>query len=329
LYFAQKSIRYLNELKTFEESLINIIEKIHSNSNLKEILTIEHHTIINGRHKIVITFLGSLKSIKSSVINFLLDRGSDKDLCPTGNEESTGRLTKITYGDHVRLALVNRNDGTTEEIPDITEDNLLEEAAKLIKLQAEDRSKKCGDEIIIEIPVEELRDIELWDIPGFDENMVIDRRINEIVKDADVIFGLIPVQDSLKKSFEDFIKPYLRQNRNYELTQQQSSAATSEEEVDHQKIKLIENEECEGLNLFNKLKSQLEVKLGDDAATSSRFIPMCTHYIFSIKDYLESRLSFIEKSTTWFDLAVKLITSYRLDYLIQSLHILLDYDDFN
>ncbi|CAF1666196.1 unnamed protein product, partial [Didymodactylos carnosus] len=40
LYFAQKSIRYLNELKTFEESLINIIEKIHSNSNLKEILTI-------------------------------------------------------------------------------------------------------------------------------------------------------------------------------------------------------------------------------------------------------------------------------------------------
>ncbi|CAF0809730.1 unnamed protein product [Didymodactylos carnosus] len=260
LYFAQKSIRYLNELKTFEESLINIIEKIH----------------------------------------------------------------------------INRNDGTTEEIPDITEDNLLEEATKLIKLQAEDRSKKCGDEIIIEIPVEELRDIESWDIPGFDENMVIDRRLNEIIKDPDVIFGLIP-------------------NRNYELTQQQSFAATSEEEVDHQKIKLIENEECESLvcflitttdkftidkqtkksksevvqNLFNKLKSQLKVKLVDDATASNRFIPMCTHYTFSVKDYLESRLSFIEKSTTWFDLAVKLITSYRLDYLIQSLHILLDYDDFN
>ena len=80
-------------------------------------------------------------------------------------------------------------------------EKLLQEAQKLIVLQnTERKGDLCNVEILIELPIAELKNVELWDVPGFDENLILDARIRKIFEDTDLILVIIPPRGSLRQT---------------------------------------------------------------------------------------------------------------------------------
>ncbi|CAF1480615.1 unnamed protein product, partial [Rotaria sordida] len=320
----------------YEQKLIQLIHDVNRKDDLSDVLTQQSIMLQTARKRIVLAFLGSLKSTKSSLINFLLN----DDICPTGNEAATARLTKITYGQQIRLIRKMNNGTESKTIDFLDTKQLLIKATEYIKLPAHERSIECKDEIIIELPNEALKNVELWDIPGFDENQVIDNRVREIIDDADLIFALISHQDSLKKTFQDFIEPRLKKYRN-DFSNHAWDVSTGNDcqvamicfvvtRIDTFTIDSQTNKTRDEIltNLYRSLETQLNFKFDTpDMQLCNNFIALCTHPRFHLKTFLECRQMFIDKSNQWFKNALVRMAYFRLNYLVGVLQQLLEYGD--
>ncbi len=331
LMFAKQAVKHINILKKSEDELIGLIDKMRREypTLLDDILDTEYRQIKNThREKIVITVLGSTKSSKSSLINFLLQR----EICPTGNKETTARLTKITYAQQIRLRSSTTN--SSEPIIFNGTKGLLQEAKKLIILEKDERkSELCNDEIVIELPIEELENVELWDIPGFDENEIINERIKEILKDTDLILAVIPHRESLRQTAIDFIKPCLEQNdltNNKNKSERITKICFIISQIDTYRPDGQSNETKDShlQHMYDKIQQELNINFRDaDYKLSSQFIPMCSSHIHSLKDYLTCREQFIEKSYQWFTDALRDKTYRRSNTLLKAIGTFWNYDD--
>lgn len=336
LDFCRRRNKYMNRWCNYEKQVMDLIEKICEEEGLQNILDEQLNSIRNSRKKIVLTVLGSLKSTKSSFINFLLE----EDVCPTGNQAATARLTKITYGEEIKLTQLTSTGDVVRSFNFDNTKELLSKATELIKLLPDERSAECNNEILIELPNEALKNVELWDIPGFDENDTLDNRVKDIVDDADLIFALIPHKDSLKKSFQNFIKPQLNEHHgdptDYMLNMSMGTNCQAAmicfiiAQIDTFTIDNQTNESRDVVlaNLYKILETQLNFKFNNsDMHLCNNFIPICTHYRFDIKAFSESRQMFIDKSKQWFENAVKSMEYYRVKYLAHALEQILEYGD--
>ncbi|CAF5026776.1 unnamed protein product, partial [Rotaria sp. Silwood1] len=175
LMFAVQALKYKKIATDLDERLIGLIDEMRLEypTILDNILAEEYKEIKKKRAKIIIAVFGSTKSSKSSFVNFLLQ----VEVCPTGNQAATARLTKIIYGSRLRLSLTSST-GIEKETTFFNDTReLLQKAKELIILKNDARkSKLCEDIVEIELPISELKNVELWDTPGFDENMIIDER---------------------------------------------------------------------------------------------------------------------------------------------------------
>jgi serine/threonine protein kinase/predicted GTPase len=322
LMFAKQVSEYQDMPKKLESELINLIDGMREKypNLLNDILDEEYKEIKKHyREKIVITVLGSTKASKSSLINFLLEN----HICPTGNRAATARLTKITYGEQIRLILISSSGNKPEIYLFDNQEELLNKASELIILKNEDRkSQLCQDEILIELPIDELKGVELWDVPGFDENPVINNRINEILKDTDLILAVLPQQESLRQTAIDFIKPCLKQN---ETTNNNNKPVTKICFIISQIDKFKPDEQSKDSkekflqHIYDKICEELPTNFQRiDYRLSNQFIPMCSSPVHSINDYLECRQQFIEKSCQWFSLALHGLTRHRTNVLLKS-----------
>lgn len=331
LMFAKQALKYKNMPKKLEFELIKLIENMKEKypNLLNDILSDEYKEIkTNHRDKIVISVLGSTKSCKSSLINFLLEF----DVCPTGNQAATARLTKITYGEHMSLKLIDSGGVKQEEFVFNDPQKLLEKATEVIILQGKYRkSKLCEDEIIIELPINELKGIELWDIPGFDENPVINKRIAEILKDTDLVLAVLAQHDSLKLTAIDFIKPCLVQD---EISRDKNKPVTKIcfiiSQIDKFKSDELSKETKETFlqHIYDKIREELPTKFQQfDYKLSNQFIAMCSSPKHSMRHYLECREEFIEKSCHWFKNALHDLTINRTNFLLNSIKEFSIYED--
>ncbi|CAF1497976.1 unnamed protein product, partial [Didymodactylos carnosus] len=276
LQFAKECVRYMYMLSSFEIKLCKLLDE----PIVKCLFENTYHTLTNARNKVVIAALGILKSAKSSFINFLLE----DEICPTGDEAATARLTKITYGERMKLVHISANGKPSEPRYFHSKQDLLAEAVTLIKpVTMDERLEGMNDEIVIELPLEELKNIELWDIPGLDENKAIDARVKEIVESADVIFGIIPHRERLRQSFQEYMKPHLKINRNFD--QSDADVNNSAQKMVCFIVTLIDtftvnnqtkkSRDTVLQELFDTFKDEMPIELGSDVESSNNFISMC------------------------------------------------------
>ncbi|CAF3950873.1 unnamed protein product [Rotaria sp. Silwood1] len=332
LMFAVQALKYKKIATDLDERLIGLIDEMRLEypTILDNILAEEYKEIKKKRAKIIIAVFGSTKSSKSSFVNFLLQ----VEVCPTGNQAATARLTKITYGSRLRLSLTSSTGIEKETTVFNDTRELLQKAKELIILKNDARkSKLCEDIVEIELPISELKNVELWDTPGFDENMIIDERVKIILKDTDLALFVIPQQDSLRQTTIDFIKPYLKQNDTMDDESKRKPITkicfiigqidkhkpdAQSEESKYTFLKQIED----------KIRRELEINFHNtDDKLSNQLIPMCTSHLHSVEDYLECREQFIKKSNQWFHDAVRDEAYHHLNKLLRSIKEFSNYDN--
>ncbi|CAF3913733.1 unnamed protein product [Rotaria sp. Silwood2] len=332
LIFAVKALKYINFSKALENQFINLIDEMRREypNILDDILAEEYKKLKNNREKIVITVLGSTKSSKSSFINFLLQ----DEICPTGNKAATARLTKITYGQRICLTLKSSICNTSESIVFNDTRELLQKAKEFIILNNEARkSKLCEDEVLIELPINELKNVELWDVPGFDENPIINERVEEILKDTNLTFFIIPQQDILRQTSIDFIKLCLNQHTTIDdksKSKPMTKICFIISQIDKYKPdgQFQESKHSFLKHIYDKIEQELKIDFQiTDYKSSNQFIPMCSNHLHSIKDYLECCEQFIEKSNQWFHDALKKEAYLHLNRLLKFIKEFSNYDD--
>ena len=324
LMFAKQALAYKDMPIELESKLIALIETMRKQHPkiLDDILKEEYERINRrDRKNIVVTVLGSTKASKSSLINFLLEQ----EICPTGNRAATARLTRIIYGKCIRLTVIGSEH--TSFVFSNTE-QLLIKAQEVIILKNEDRkSRLCEDEVFIELPIDALKGLELWDVPGFDENHVINNRIQEILQKTDLILAVLSQQESLRQTSIEFIKPCLESSDN---SRPQTKICFIISQIDRYRSDEQNPESREAFlqHIYDKICSELPMNFPKiPYKDSEQFIPMCSHPRHHIKDYLECRESFISKSCQWFGQALHRFTFVRTDLLLKCVEEFRNYEN--
>lgn len=314
LRFAREALTYKNLPMKIESKLLDLIENMRRQHPkiLDDVLADECQALKDYQKKnIVITVLGSAKASKSSLMNFLLE----DQICPTDNRAATARLTRITYGKQICLTLRGRQ--TQSETFENTQ-QLLIKAREIIILKTEDRkSELCHDEVFIQLPIEELIGLELWDVPGFDENQVINNRIKEILQNTDLILAVLAQHESLRQTSIDFIKPCLEKS---DQNKPQTKICFIISQIDRYKPDEQSGESREVFlqHIYEKICTELPMNFPRiNYKDSDQFIPMCSSAQHNIKDYLECREMFIKKSCQWFSQALIRLTRNRSDLLLK------------
>ena len=205
LSFASAAIEQLNTVQKYEQKLLDIIEQMRDETHVKDALNTEYYSLKNSRKKLVLAVLGCAKSTKSSFINYLLE----EKVCPVDFLSTTARVTRIIYGSKRRIYLEGEQG---EEMNDV--DSLYRKAAELVVLEGDDRHDevKCKKIVTIELPIKQLENIELWDLPGLQENPVIDKIVSTILHDVDLVFALLPIDGGVLFDFLNNIKKCLTDN---------------------------------------------------------------------------------------------------------------------
>ncbi|CAF3869703.1 unnamed protein product [Rotaria sordida] len=176
-------------------------------THVNDALNTEYDALKYSRKKIVLAVLGCAKSAKSSFINYLLE----EKIYPVDTLSATARVTRIIYGSQWKVYLEGEQG---EEINDI--DSLYRKAIELIVLKGDDRNDetKCKMKVIIELPIKQLKNVELWDLPGLNENPVLDGIVSTILSDVDLVFALLPINGGVLSDFLNNIKKCLIHNPN-------------------------------------------------------------------------------------------------------------------
>ncbi|CAF3419941.1 unnamed protein product [Rotaria socialis] len=195
--------------------------------------------------------------------------------------------------------------------------------------------------------MEALKHIQLWDIPGVDENDTLDQIVDDILADSDIIFAITPLTGGLPDSFLTPIKRLLRPTQDElverVLTAQDTLVINSSPPKKHAEICFLISKIDDIMrdmnsrlcyqntlnHLFFEIKTKLNLDLGDNTESSYQFIPICTRrQSDSMTAFLYGYRSFIEKSRKYFADAVIDITEGRLNYLTRVLHAMFDCDDY-
>ena len=321
LSFIFEAKRTLDILSECENKLLKLIETLRDKYDVRSVLDPQYISIRNSRRKFVLAVTGGLKSGKSSFINYLLGL----DVCPMGICATTARLTKITYGqpELVKLESITGEEKEKYEIQNSGEWKEITE--RLIALEGSAREGQlCEDIVTIQLNRKELEYIELWDIPGFDENSSLNSIIEDILKKTDIIFILQPLQEGVRKTVVDLFRSC---TKNPEFKPQVCFIVTKIDQVTTNPN--AENCVEEGLDqIFSAITARFQLEIGTDRKSSPFFIPLCTIPEY-LKDFLDSYKQFTEKSKLFLKNAVCNITLDRLKYLIDTIHELFDYGDID
>ena len=334
LKFAQTSVMTLNYINDLEEELRTIMERIDNELKNKSdcIFEKEREILRAPRREVVLTCLGGLKSTKSSFINFLLN----KPICPTGNAEATARLTKIQYGDKLSVSLKRHNRAELETHECQNFDEINKKLVELVKF-VDDRKEACQDEVIVQLPIEELKGIQLWDVPGFDENDAIDERIKSILQETDIIFALMPLREAFRKTFEYYIRLGIGKNLEKDGNTQTTNSCESvvcfiitcidqfciDDQTQLSRDIVLQQ-------LHDKLEETFDMRPSgfsgsNEYRNSNHFVSMCTDVKFSVRDHLECREEFMKKSPKWYQAAMIGVVKLRLDWLQCNIQKILDF----
>ena len=124
--------------------------------------------------------LGEFSSGKSRLINALLE----EKILSVGLVPVTRSVTRIIHGKKIRVT-VKHMDGTTVEV-----------APDQLKAYTDERKKEEGasevDEVILEHPSPILKQVEIWDTPGFNSNNQLhDQVASQLMLEADAVLWVI------------------------------------------------------------------------------------------------------------------------------------------
>ncbi|CAF1451676.1 unnamed protein product [Didymodactylos carnosus] len=253
LSFVIKGVDCLNSISECETKHLDLIQHL----NIDEILVEQYRTIRDGhKHPLVIICLG-LTSKTGSFINFL----EHEIIMAENSQEST--VTKISNGKKTRTT-------NNEEVP-----------------------VEINEIITEEITVKILKDIELWNIPLFDEE---DMKIDEILDNADLIFLSISHDDF--GAAADFLKSRLK---------------TTMDNI----VCLLDISHSGGIDETATLK-QFQIEFGDNL-----------NIIAIDQNCSRIRQKCIEQSARWLQINTQTIVELRLNYLLSTLHELLDYNNID
>jgi hypothetical protein len=210
LSFAREALDYLNLISECERDVLEMIKNMRRVPGMENILSRQFECLSSRRKKIVLACVGTMKAAKSSFINYLLEA----KICPVGTERTTGLLTRIIYGEKSMVKLVSP-DGQEKVSLDVDDETEIEpKARQFIKLEGADRkSDLCKNVVIIQLNRQELREIEIWDSPGSDENPHLDTVIATILADADLVFALTSVIDDMRQSFVKLVQTILSKKK--------------------------------------------------------------------------------------------------------------------
>lgn len=327
LEFARKARIFKDLPKNSQIELINLIQRMKAKypHSLADILDDEYQQIQKiDRDNFVITVIGNAKASKSSLINYLLDL----QVCPTGNQPTTARLTKVTYGPQLMISLVKSSDESIEKYTFNNQCELFEKTKELIILKNEQRkSNLCEDIVVIELPIDELKHVELWDVPGYDENRVINQRIEEILKKTDLILAVLAQQETLRQTTIDLIKPCLNQQNNRRSVTK-ICFIISQIDRFYADIQTHESRDVCLQKFYDRICDELPANFPRISyQDSNQFIPMCTSYRFNPQDYLECRENFLFKSSEWFQQALHCLIRQRTDFFLKTIQQFSHYDN--
>lgn len=327
--FAQKplssvfeGVHNMDTLAGCEEQLLQLIDKLRNQYNLKDVLNGQYESIRTQRCKMVLVVAGSLKAGKSSFINYLLE----STVCPVGICATTARLTKITYGQQKLVKLESATGELKEQYEIHNDEQLKEITKKLIALKGDAREKVlCQDIVVIQLDRKELEYVELWDIPGYDENEFLNSVVEDILSKTDIFFILTSITEAVHKTTVDLLRSCSEKHK------RQPQACFVVTKIDQ--VTTNPNAEttlAETLKkIFHQIENRFQMKLGHEWESAMFFIPLCTDWKYSLNDFLDSHKQFTLKLSRFFKDAVHHNTLCRLDYLIDTIHELLDYDDLN
>ena len=127
-----------------------------------------------------VAILGEFSSGKSRLINALLG----EKILSIGLVPVTRSVTRIVYGEEIRVT-VKHLDGSTVEV-----------AADQLKAYTDERKKEDGvsevEEVILEYPAPLLKQVEIWDTPGFNSNNQLhDQVAAQLMLEADAVLWVI------------------------------------------------------------------------------------------------------------------------------------------
>ena len=127
-----------------------------------------------------VAILGEFSSGKSRLINALLE----EKILSVGLVPVTRSVTRIVHGKKIRVT-VKHMDGTTVEV-----------APDQLKAYTDERKKEEGvsevEEVILEHPSPILKQVEIWDTPGFNSNNQLhDQVASQLMLEADAVLWVI------------------------------------------------------------------------------------------------------------------------------------------
>jgi GTPase Era involved in 16S rRNA processing len=141
-----------------------------------------------------IAILGEFSSGKSRLINALLN----EKVLSVGLVPVTRSVTKIRYGVEKSVKLI-LSDGKTKKIP-------FDDLGKYIDERKSDDSQQEIIEVCIELPHQLLKNIELWDTPGFNSNHELhDQVAHQMMHESDVVIWVMASHQIGSKSESKFI----------------------------------------------------------------------------------------------------------------------------
>lgn len=146
-------------------------------------LLVQDIEIHKGSMGVNLAVIGNFSSGKSSFINSLIGR----ELCPVKVNPTTSSITRFIYSDKPKIMLVNEGkEITSEEYMDLVQHSDINKMDKTKSYQ-----------IDYYYPFEEMRDIIIYDTPGFEnpKNKIQDDKVTmKQATETDVIFLLIDIQ---------------------------------------------------------------------------------------------------------------------------------------
>ncbi|CAF2729603.1 unnamed protein product [Rotaria sp. Silwood2] len=251
----------MNTITECEKGLLELIDKLRNQYGLINVLNAQYETIRNQRRKIVLVVAGSLKAGKNSFINYLLE----SDVCPAGIYETTARLTKITHDLQTLVKLESLTGELKEQYEIHSNEQLKEITDNLIALKGAAREEDvCTDIATIQLDRKELENIELWDIPGYDENPLLNSIVEDILKETSIFFILTSIAGGIRDTIVNLIRSCWKKytdrpkvcfivTKINQVTMNPKAETTLDNALDH---------------VFRRIQNQFQIELGDEWKSS-------------------------------------------------------------
>ncbi len=172
-----------------------------------------------GEHKnLRVAVVGQFSSGKSALINALLG----EEIAPMGVTPVTAVLHRFHWSEE-RTASIESLDGTTSEVP----------PASLITNPLSDHQLSSVREIRVGLPTGALRDLEVWDTPGFGSNTLAHELVaRRALIDADIVVWVTPIDHALDREEAEKLARLRRKETPVLLVVNKADLAEDEDERD-------------------------------------------------------------------------------------------------